>query len=457
MLVRRSLLVLAILMVLGPVAVYSQLAQRADMSAERRDLQFYTVQPGTVQVFVTGLGNIEAEADASLSFTRPGRVVEVLVELGDSVRTGQALVRLNAQDERFAYDRALLQAQLAQLQLDDLMDGVDEGSLRVAEANVDSAWGAYLGIQNAVAPSDLEAAELRYQQALAAYDAAVVARTNPTGGQPPQAYELLEAQVGAASFNAEIARLQLAALQNGNSGQLNAAYARVLQAQRELARVQAGPTETQIAQLELTVQQALLGVQQAEDSVNQKTLTAPFDGVVAAVTVEEGALTAPGVPVVQLKDITPLHGQVLVDEIDIRQVREGMSATVTLDALQGLALPGVIERISLVGENDNGIISYEVSVRLDGGDIRLLEGMTAEASVVVEERAEVLVVPNEFIRLDRQQERAFVEVVGPAGSLVEVEVRLGLRGPDLSEIVSGLSMGDVLAVELGSDRIPLGF
>jgi HlyD family secretion protein len=79
--------------------------------------------------------------------------------------------------------------------------------------------------------------------------------------------------------------------------------------------------------------------------------------------------------------------------------------------------------------------------------------MTAEASVIVEERTDVLVVPNQYIRLDRRRGTAFVNIVTAEGGLQEVEVSLGLQGRDTSEVVSGLSAGDVLAVDLGGDRL----
>jgi HlyD family secretion protein len=118
-------------------------------------------------------------------------------------------------------------------------------------------------------------------------------------------------------------------------------------------------------------------------------------------------------------------------------------------------LPATIETIALVGTNDNGIINYDVQVRLDANDPRVRSGMTAEASVIVNQKANVLSVPNEYIRLDRLHDKAYVNRVDKNGHLQEVEVTLGLQGDDVSEVLAGIQQGDVLAVSLGGDRLAI--
>ncbi len=453
--VRRTLVVLALVSLALPFTVFSWRARQMQQAETNRNLQYHVVGLGSLDVTVPAIGTIEARAVASLSFTRPGRVVEVLVEPGDGVKNGDALARLVSQTEEITYDQALLSLQLAQLQKQDLLDPTDESAIRIAEANLNSAWGAYSGVQNAIQPEDIRAAEIQYQQARDFYQAAIDARARAAGGQPDQAYQLLDAQVGASSFNAEIARLQLEALQNGTGteGAANAAYARVVQAQRELERVKAGPTQAEIDRADLAIQQAQAQVDLALLALEKMTLAAPFDGVISAVNIEAGGLSTPGLPALELTDVSGLHVSAQIDEIDIRQVRTGMPTRIQLDALADVSLPGFLEQIALVGTNDNGIISYDVVVAFNALDPRARVGMTAEAAVIVEERVDVLIVPNIYIRLDRERGQAFVNLLNTDGVLEEVEVRLGLQGQDNSEIVSGLKQGDIVAVDLGSDSL----
>jgi HlyD family secretion protein len=441
-------------MLLLPPAVFALSARQERAAAETGDtVQLYTVQTGDVEVVVTAIGAIEAVDSARLSLLTAGRVAEVLVEPGDYVEAGDPLLRLEDTTQRIAYEQAQIAQQMAALQLERLLEPVDEAAVRVAEANVNSAWGAYRSITEAVSDEDIRAAELRYQQAQTAVTDAQQTRANADADQSDETYTLLDAQVGQATFNAEIARLQLESLRSPNSAQANAAYARVLQAQAELARTQAGPAQADIDRAEVSVDQAAAQVDQARAALERMTLAAPFAGVVGAVNTEVGALVGPGVPIVELISADTPRLTVAVDEVDIRKVAPEMAARVQLDALARLRLPAAVEEIALVGRSEGGIVSYDVRLALRESDPRLRVGMTAEASIVVAEQRDVLVVPNFYIRLDQRGDAAYVNVVQPDGTLAEVEIELGLRGLERSEVVAGLRAGDVVAVDLAGSGL----
>lgn len=448
--VRRSLILLALLVLGMPFAVFSRQAQQYQAQNAARDLQVYTVERGDVEVTITAVGEIEADQTAELSFTSAGRVQSILVEAGDYILAGDVLVELDSDMQQLSYEQALLTLENAQLSLDDLLAGPDDADIRIAEAQVDAAWGAYNAIANAVSDEDVQAAQLRYEQAQQAYIDANRAR-QVAGGNSETEIELLNAQIGQASFNAEIARLQLDQLQGGNQPQLNAAYARVTQAQAEVERVKAGATEAQIEAAEAAVEREQLNVDQAQQALERRRITAPFDGFLSTVAVEVGALVAPGLPLGTLTDIEPLSLTVQVDEIDIRRLTEGMPATIQIDALGGIGLEAQVEQIALVGSPQDGVISYPVRLSLTGDSSTVRVGMTAEAAMIVESRRDVLVVPNAYIRLERRQNRAYVNVLNGDGNLEEIEISLGLQGLETSEVLGGLSENDRIVVDLSSD------
>jgi len=453
--IRRSIFVLIVVTLALPVVVFVASASRlANTSLLDRSLQVYTVGRGTIEVTVSAIGTVEANRIRQLSFNGGGRITERLVEPGMFVRAGDVLVQLADEPQRLAFEQAEIALRAAELQRDQLLAGPDEAQLRVAQANVQSAQGAVSAVLNAVSPQDLRAAELAYEQAQQALADAVQARATAPGDQPEAAYALLDARVGQASFNVEIARLQLEALREGRPADVNAAYARLAQAQRELERLQAGPSPFELDRAEAAIAAARIERDQAQIALDRQRLVAPFDGVITSVNAEVGGLALPGVPIVELADLSELRLVVQVDEIDVRLIREGAPARVRLDALPEVALDAVLESIALVGTNNAGIVNYDVRVRLLTEDPRARVGMTAEAAVVVETRSDVLVVPNQYIRLDRLRRNAFVNLLEPDGTLREVSVTLGLQGQDSSEVIAGLREGDVIAVDLSGDTIP---
>lgn len=456
--VRRSLIVLLLVMVLVPSAVFLTTARNTRAEREQQletlaNLQRYTVNTGAVEAIVSAIGKIQADQTVQLSFLTAGRVDEVLVSAGDYVFAGDALVRLDSEIQRIAYEQALLALDNARLQLADAQSPPTEDELAIAQSAVDSAWGAYLSVQNAVTDEDIRAAELSYQQAYGAYEGLKAARDQAPGGFGSAAYNQLDAQTGAASFQAEIARLRLEQLRGSTAPQANATYARVLQAQKELERLQAGPTQFEIDSAQLAVDRAQSQVTRAETALNRTILTTPLEGVVSQVTAEVGGIATPGLTLVEVTDITPLRLTVQVDEVDIRLIREGMPATVELDALQEVILPAVIEKIALSGQPVNGIVNYDVTFMIEVDDPRVRVGMTAEANIVIERRDDVITLPNVYIR--RDGERAFVNVLKPDNSIEEIEITLGLQGRDSSEVLTGLQTGDVAVINFADDRFSI--
>lgn len=448
--VRRSIIVLLLLVLVLPIVVFRNRIAGDDNGADLSNIQLYRVARGDVALTVNAIGTIEANQSVQLSFSIPGRVQHLYVQRGDYVLAGDTLAVLDNQIQRLNYEQALLLLERAELDLEALLAPPDEETVRLADARIDAAWGSYLGISQAVTPDDIRAAELAYEQALAVYEDIKARRDQAPGGYGSDNYIMLDAQTGAASFNAEIARLRLESLKTGNAAQLNAAYARVLAAQAEKERLLAGPSQFQVQSLMALVHQAESQVDRARVAYERTFLRAPFDGVVATVSIEQGALVAPGLTVIQLTDLTPLQLTVQVDEVDIGLVNTSLPAIVTLDALPDVGLRAEIIRIADAGRNDGGIVTYDVALRLLDEEPRARVGMTAEATITVEQRQNVLVVPNLFIRLDRRTGDAYINVLRE-NRIEEVAITLGLRGQELSEIVSGLEEGDLVAVGLADN------
>jgi multidrug efflux pump subunit AcrA (membrane-fusion protein) len=131
--------------------------------------------------------------------------------------------------------------------------------------------------------------------------------------------------------------------------------------------------------------------------------------------------------------------------VDIVRVRMGQAATLTFDALAGKQYRGEVINVSRVGKTEQGKIQFEVEVRLVNGDDSVQPGMTAAVNVIVDERKDVLLIPN---RAQRRRDGQQVVYLLREGQLVTVPVTLGLSDEENSELVSGqIQPGDSIVLD----------
>jgi RND family efflux transporter MFP subunit len=253
---------------------------------------------------------------------------------------------------------------------------------------------------------------------------------------------LQDAAIGAASFDIEIALLQLEDLQRGNPFDVLEANARIREAELAIEQVQAGPTEAEITSAEIAIQRAEVQLQEAEIALAHTELVAAGEGTIFSVDAKLGQAVSPGVWVIEVTDTTPLWVTVQVDETDVDLIRPGMTAAIQLDALTDVELKATIDRIALLGEEVDGVMYFETRLRLDAADPRVRVGMTAEAFIELDTTEQLAIVPNEYIRIEDNQ--AYVDVLNADNTTTAVRIALGVQGLDTTEVRSGIAPGDVL-------------
>ncbi|MGC8780877.1 MAG: efflux RND transporter periplasmic adaptor subunit, partial [Anaerolineae bacterium] len=155
---------------------------------------------------------------------------------------------------------------------------------------------------------------------------------------------------------------------------------------------------------------------------------------------------------IQIADHSRFHINVQVDEVDIASVAPGQPVSIELDALPDQRLAGHVYRIAPAATVDQaGTTSYLVTIHFDRAEPALRAGMSATASITSSARQNVLLVPNRAVQIDRETGRAFVEKETAAGPQ-KVEVRLGLRDDQYSEVREGLSDEDKVIIRKISSR-----
>lgn len=202
--------------------------------------------------------------------------------------------------------------------------------------------------------------------------------------------------------------------------------------------------EMQWVEVESKLKQARSAEAVAAKNLHDCSLYAPFGGVVAEKTADEGQNVMPGMTVLKLVTSGTLKVSVPVPENEIAGVDEGCRAVVTVPALGGRRFDAVVVEKGVMAHQLSR--SYEVKLRIDGRDNDLMPGMVAEVTLLTKgSNGEVPVIPARVVQTD-EHNRTFVWTVSD-GKAVRRDVTCGSYRADGVEIESGLSAGDRIIVE----------
>jgi HlyD family secretion protein len=307
-------------------------------------------------------------------------------------------------------------------------------SVAAAEAQVAGAQAQLDDIDDQIAQA--EAAVVQAEAAVVQAEAGVLQAEAAVTQAEANLAMLLEgaSEEKIAAAEAQVAQAEAAALQ---------AEAQVEQAKANLAMLIKGASEEQIAIAEAQVAQARIALEEAQDSLAKATLKAPFDGVVTEVYVAVGEW-ATGLAV-ELIDADSIEVVLDMDEIDIGAIAVGQPTIMTLEAWPDEELTGEVVSIAPKAKAQSEIVTYEVHLSLQAGDLPVLTGMTANAELITANREGVLLVPNRAITADREAGKYYVNLV-QGDTTAKTEVTIGLRDSKYTEITSGLEEGDQLVI-----------
>ena len=479
--------------------------------------QTLPVTRGTVRSAVSGTGTVVPAAQQNLNFGEAGTLAEVDVKVGDQVKQGQVLAKLDQTTFQNALTTANNNMATAQATLNNTLNGnaitqnqhaLDNAkqSLSDTQASVnltnqqDATNVANDQNQLNTDQAALTAAHATYDPQVAVAQAALATAqqqfktdqcdTNPSGSkcaadltdiqQKQQALTSTQAPITQAQNAVNADQTKLTADQTKQTtdqlnGQktTNSANAAVTSAQDSL-NSQTIQRPNTIASQQAAVSNAQLGVQSAQKNLDQTTLTAPADGTVLNVTGQVGesvtattpaTAQAPGsnAPLpsssssssagggatsssfIVLGNLTGLQVVAPFAEADAAKLASNQQATVTFDAVPNLSVPAHVLAIGAAASVIQNVTNYYATLIIDQLDPRLKSGMTANASVVVQQASNVLMVRNTV--LTRLGNMAFVTLLGKDGKTqTRQQVQIGAVGDQSTEIVSGLNEGDRVVV-----------
>jgi HlyD family secretion protein len=138
------------------------------------------------------------------------------------------------------------------------------------------------------------------------------------------------------------------------------------------------------------------------------TIYSPIDGVVLNRAIEEGQTVAASFNTPEMftivNDLTQMEVQTSVDEADIGQVVEGQRVEFTVDAYPDLKFEGTVSQVRLQPVTTNNVVTYVVILNAPNPDKKLMPGMTASATIYIEEKENTLVVSGKAMRFTPEAE-----------------------------------------------------
>ena len=144
-------------------------------------------------------------------------------------------------------------------------------------------------------------------------------------------------------------------------------------------------------------------------------------------------------------DLTKLQIEVSIDQVDLPKVAKDQSVSISFDAIPNQEFSGKIVNIDPTPVNTQNVITYNILTSIDNPDPKIQLGMTADLDIDLGAKKDVLVVPNLAVRA-QDGSKVVRKMIDGAASDVPVEV--GLSDDTYTEIVSGLSEGDQIVVNV---------
>ncbi len=383
------------------------------------------VERGNLHNTVTATGTLQAVTTVQVGSQASGTISALYADFNSTVKKGQLLAQLDPSVMQAQVQQARANLAQAQAQLQQAQAGVAQSHAGVAQSHA--------GITDARAKADAAGSTTQNQQAaVVAAEANVTvlkAQLDDAASFLRQEQSLLQSGVIAqreyetaqtsyktaeARYNQAVAQLKMAqvsAQSQATAGQTQAAAAiEQAQAQAQQSQGSVAGAQAQVQNAAAQVEQARAALQLSEINLQHTTITSPIDGVVVSRDVNVGQTVAASLSAPTLftiaQDLTQMQVIANIDQADIGLVEQAKSVAFTVDAFPGEEFKGAIQQMRLNPQNVQNVVTYNVVIDVSNPEQKLKPGMTANLTVTIDERNDVLKVPNSALRFTPQTTQA---------------------------------------------------
>lgn len=167
-------------------------------------------------------------------------------------------------------------------------------------------------------------------------------------------------------------------------------------------------------------------------------ITAGISGVVTELTLSKGGMTASSLPCIVIQSLDNPEIEFSLGKYDLDRIKTGQPATITIGTAE---YPGRVLRIDSITTTDTTGVTVKARAAFDKLPENIVLGLEADLSIQIAERKNVITLPFELIRTDREGDYCLIAKDGVAR---KVPLELGIGSDTHSEIISGLEQGDTV-------------
>lgn len=356
-----------------------------------------TVERGAIARSVVATGKVQPRAKVEVKSKASGIVKKILADYGQFVKEGDTLVEL---------DKEELQARVRELR----------ATLQAAEASVEATKAGLERDKVDAEGPEVPFLKTNMERSARMYGDKLISKT--VAEESERAYQLALNKQSSAIRNLSVSRA-------------------------EIAKAQA------------QVSQARASLEQAEENLRNSTIVSPMTGLVLSKDVEVGdavssilVLGSQATLVMTLGDVSEVYVLGKVDQADIGKVYLNQRARITVESYKDKRFDGEVTKISPLGVEKDNVTTFEarVSIRNPGGLLKA--NMSANAEIILEEKPNVLLVPETAILYDKNR-KASIEVpdVKEKTGKRKVAVQPGISNGVKTELVAGLNEGDKVVLQ----------
>ncbi len=328
--------------------------------------QLAEVKKGAIFARVTTTGTVNPVLSVTVSTQVSGTIKELPIDVNMRVKKGRLIAKL---------DQDLFRAELlqAQARLEDALANLakEEAGVKMQKDQIDASIAATEASYRNVEEKYKRAAEL-YQRELISKD----------------------------EFESAKAQWEM-----GRS-RLKETSARTDETKIKEANIMAAQAQVKRARAELKMAQVVL---------NRSVIRAPISGIIIEKNVEAGQTLAASLqspPLVTIAELTKMKVDAWVDEADIGRVKVGQDVQFEVDSYPSRVFKGRVVKIYPSPQIQNNVVTYDTEIHVDNEDLALKPGMTANVTVILARKNEVLIAPHTALRMRRSEIRKVYPEIG---------------------------------------------